>query len=297
MSGFDQPNYTMVPNKLFELMPRMKEAELRVTLAIVRQTFGYIDADTGKRKAEDELSLTQLEHKTGLSRQAVVNGTSQGLERGTLARRPVGNSFAYHLVLSTVVNEVDQSTKLTSQASRPKAVNEVDRQVVNEVDTQKKDLKEKKEKRETQPQAAAATPSGAAPDLLFEAICTACGYDWTKATFTAKKRGMVATNRQILAKVQATPEQVAAFWSWFAQYDFRGRKGERPTPALIVDLWDQFLAFVPGREQQYEKPGQHHSRDRAVGGNASNGAGAAGSRVVSGGTSRSANGEIPPWLQ
>jgi hypothetical protein len=153
MSGFDQPNYTMVPNKLFELMPRMKEAELRVTLAIVRQTFGYIDADTGKRKAEDELSLTQLEHKTGLSRQAVVNGTSQGLERGTLARRPVGNSFAYHLVLSTVVNEVDQSTKLTSQASRPKAVNEVDRQVVNEVDTQKKDLKEKKEKRETQPQA------------------------------------------------------------------------------------------------------------------------------------------------
>src|SRR3712207_8854559 len=42
--------------------------------AIIRQTFGW-------HKAEDELSLTQLERLTGLTRQGVVDGIEAGLRR------------------------------------------------------------------------------------------------------------------------------------------------------------------------------------------------------------------------
>ena len=121
--SIDAPNYTQFPNALIALMPEMREAELKVTLAIARKTFGW-------HKDEDELSLSQLMKLTGLSKQGVINGIENGIKRGTISRRTFGDSFKYSLVVNeidTVVNAVDRP----SQRSRP--------EVVNEVDTQKKD--------------------------------------------------------------------------------------------------------------------------------------------------------------
>jgi hypothetical protein len=40
--GFSRPNYTQVPDELFDvLMPDLTEAELRVLLYIIRRTFGF----------------------------------------------------------------------------------------------------------------------------------------------------------------------------------------------------------------------------------------------------------------
>lgn len=115
------PNYTQIPNELLTLMPEMKEAELRVTLAIARKTFGW-------HKREDRLSYSQLMQLTGLSRQGVVNGIEDGLARGTIHRDAAGDSFVYSLCIDAV-NEIDQ-TETGGQRSRP--------QLVNVVDTQKK---------------------------------------------------------------------------------------------------------------------------------------------------------------
>jgi len=131
--GFDPPNYTQTPNTLFDLMPTMSNQELRVTLAIIRKTKGW-------HKQEDELSLTQLQEVTGLSRQGVINGVKQALKRGTVYRKLSGRSYKYGLVVNDVdTPSDDQSTTLTndSQPSRPT--------MVNDVDTQKK-TKESKEK-------------------------------------------------------------------------------------------------------------------------------------------------------
>lgn len=135
------PNYTQIPNALLDdHMPSMKEAELKVTLAVARATIGW-------QKESDTLSLSQLQERTGMSRQGVLNGIEKGVERGTIERKKAGSSHCYSLHIasqrSRLVNEVDQ---LASQRSRPEVVNEVDRQLVNEVDTQKKELKEKKER-------------------------------------------------------------------------------------------------------------------------------------------------------
>lgn len=147
----DAPNHTQTPNIFFDdSLPTIKSfAELKVILAIVRQTFGW-------HKADDRISISQLMKLTGLTRQGVINGVARALKDGFLDRQPVGDSFTYSLrvvneVDQGVVNEVDQSQPPASQRNRPEVVNEIDSQLVNEVDPQKKKIKEKKESKEPSP--------------------------------------------------------------------------------------------------------------------------------------------------
>jgi len=75
--GFRSPNYTMVPDELFdEVMADLSGAELKVLLYIIRRTYGF-------KKQSDDISLNQichgittrgghvLDHGTGLSRSTV----------------------------------------------------------------------------------------------------------------------------------------------------------------------------------------------------------------------------------
>jgi phage replication O-like protein O len=141
--GVPKPNYTGIPNALFELMPLMKEAELRVVLAICRQTFGW-------HRKSDRISLSQLKEMTGLSRPAIVRAIAQGEERGLIKRREVkkGDPQKGHYY-SLVVNESNHSeeeerlTKATTSGKRkqPPAT----RRVVTLSNTQKKEKESIKE--------------------------------------------------------------------------------------------------------------------------------------------------------
>ena len=52
--GFRSPNYTMVPDDLFDdLMAGLSGAELKVLLYIIRRTFGF-------KKHSDDISLNQI---------------------------------------------------------------------------------------------------------------------------------------------------------------------------------------------------------------------------------------------
>lgn len=131
------PRTTRIPNELLDVMMsdgvKMSDAELRVSLAIYRKTWGW-------RKDRDKISISQLEALTGLSRQGVIDGIEAAMKRGLIAREACGNSFEYY----PIVNSVDQSSQETSQDSRPISVNSVDHSLVNSVDTQKKEVKEKR---------------------------------------------------------------------------------------------------------------------------------------------------------
>lgn len=67
------PNTTQIPNTVLdELMPNLKDVELRVLLIIVRQTLGWIeDFQTGRRKEKDWISRSQLMFKAGRGKTAV----------------------------------------------------------------------------------------------------------------------------------------------------------------------------------------------------------------------------------
>ncbi len=62
---------TPVPNAVFEYIPSLSEAELKLYLIILRQTLGWKDAKSEKRKVYDWISASQFHKKTGLSRRAV----------------------------------------------------------------------------------------------------------------------------------------------------------------------------------------------------------------------------------
>lgn len=60
-----EPNHTQTPNIVFELMPKMSEVELKITMCVVRQTIGW-------HKQKDKISLSQMAERTGMGRSTVA---------------------------------------------------------------------------------------------------------------------------------------------------------------------------------------------------------------------------------
>ncbi len=88
--GFASPNYTQVPDELFDtLMTRLSDCELRVLLYIVRRTFGF-------KRNSDTIALSQmvsgittkegqvLDSGTGLSKATVARGLKGLREKGVI---------------------------------------------------------------------------------------------------------------------------------------------------------------------------------------------------------------------
>ena len=65
--------FTKVPNEVFDkLLPKLTMAELKILLIIIRQTNGWLDETTKRRKTRDRISHSQFIKKTGLSRRIVI---------------------------------------------------------------------------------------------------------------------------------------------------------------------------------------------------------------------------------
>ena len=70
---------TMVPNIVFDkLIAEITPSELQVLLIIIRQTNGWVDKRTGKRKTRDRITQRYFMRKTGLTRKT-VSRAFQGL--------------------------------------------------------------------------------------------------------------------------------------------------------------------------------------------------------------------------
>lgn len=100
-------SYTKLPNHIVDAMPDMSKAELKVTIAIVRHTYGY-------HKNECKLTFSELEELTGMSRGGVAAGVKSVVERG----------FFVHSGSAWAVYSVDQN----SLVNRP---NEPENSLVN----------------------------------------------------------------------------------------------------------------------------------------------------------------------
>lgn len=235
-----KPNYTQTPNVFFDaLMQGMNEAELKVTLVIIRETFGW-------HRQSVPLTLDDLVDKTGLSRQGVLNGVSDGQKRGTLERHKDGKSFAYSLT----VYEVDQSTKLTDNSlrSRPSTVYEVDQSIYIE---ERKEIKGKKyapwNRTKDPRQAAAEYAAGKASTNgidkkafthLTNAVLEAVGLEALANAGDDKALDDAKTAANTLAAMgYDNPSSIKAIFDKWSQDDWRGQRGDRPTVP-------QFLTFA-----------------------------------------------------
>lgn len=67
MKRIEAPNYTQIPNVIFDYwMDKLTPAEFKVLLCICRKTFGF-------HKSVDRISLKQIEKMTGLSRKGITS--------------------------------------------------------------------------------------------------------------------------------------------------------------------------------------------------------------------------------
>ena len=65
-------SYTKLPNIIFEhYLPLLTSSELKVLLIIYRQTVGWKNPYTNKRKTRDRITHNQFIQKTGLSRRVL----------------------------------------------------------------------------------------------------------------------------------------------------------------------------------------------------------------------------------
>lgn len=79
MSGFQSPNYTQTPNDFFVMVPDMSDAELRVTLVMIRETFGF-------HRDGFKMGINKLADAAGLSRNGAKDGAEAAEKRGTFKR-------------------------------------------------------------------------------------------------------------------------------------------------------------------------------------------------------------------
>ena len=166
-SGLAEPNYTQVPNVLFEAMPSMSEVELKCTLAIVRQIIGW------HKDGPEPIGYRQLEAATGLSRPSVVQGVSAALERGYVKKvnTPKGKPNRYVLNFASAPDAAEGVSKIftpqegdqegTSKKSLPQVVKNFNSHSAS---------KEKKEKKQQQ---LSSTSESEYQDLVKEAAAAA----------------------------------------------------------------------------------------------------------------------------
>ncbi|HAZ00589.1 MAG: hypothetical protein A2W90_04880 [Bacteroidetes bacterium GWF2_42_66] len=97
--------YTPIPNIIFDQqLKNIGSSELKILLVIIRQTYGWVDKKTGKRKEKDRISYTQFARKTGLSRKTISKGISL-LSKKNLIK--ITDSSGY--ILNTTSNRQGQT--------------------------------------------------------------------------------------------------------------------------------------------------------------------------------------------
>jgi hypothetical protein len=89
--------YTSIPNYIFdEFQPNLKPSELSVLLVIIRQTLGYIDRSTGKRKRRDWIAIRLFEKKTGLSNRTISLAIERLISIGLVRASNTKNEVLEH---------------------------------------------------------------------------------------------------------------------------------------------------------------------------------------------------------
>jgi phage replication O-like protein O len=94
--------FLRLPNTIIDAMPTMEASELRVVLAIARQTIGW-------QKVWDVIAYSQLEDLTGMARSAVWKGLTLAVAHGYVESWPIGGTrrLAYRIVHDPAVSHID----------------------------------------------------------------------------------------------------------------------------------------------------------------------------------------------
>jgi len=227
MSGFQSPNYTQAPNDFFDMLPEMSEAELRVTLVMIRQTFGF-------HRDDFKMGLNKLATAAGLSRNGAKSGAEAAESRGTFRRtNPQAQTEAeWELVVSQTVTPSASDHPPLQPVTTPPSVGDPQVGVKERI---------KKEKQR----------GGDLLDLTLEyaAIGKERGEDKAEAVLAELENGLHVnidrslTNQQIAKRILRDGRPVSAFISWVMSDEWRASHAYMY--ADMARVWQQWpQAFV-----------------------------------------------------
>ncbi len=229
----DQSAFTRIPNNIIEAMPTLGNAELRVLLAIARKTVGW-------QKECDVISVSQIVAMTGLTSRNAQNAITALLERGFLSREKAGKQ-TYCYTLQTVSPRDTVENHIPSDPISPRDTvpyplgTRFEAKPYPLGTTQKKDLKEKKER-------GVDTPARPLSDLAI-AIADVCKIDPLIAT--AKQKQALNTTYTALNSIGATAVDVRARETWWYANAWQAKKeGRAPRPDELQAIWKEAAAPV-----------------------------------------------------
>ena len=238
-------NWTKTPNGILDAISDMSEAELKLTLVIVRHTIGY-------HRESVRMTYDDMETLTKLSRPAVGRAINQIEKRGffTRGRKSMWVVNSNNLLLNegensnnSLLSEEENSNKLLPYYSNnllPPSIKD-------------KEKKEEKKKGEDKPPPTHA-PSPAA--LRAEMIIKLCGLDSDVPTHKRKAgwaAGQVAkfSPEYLQARYEYTDTPNGS-WYWYRD-DWRGVAGQTPTPENIVETITKDRKLTKGGKGQTGK--------------------------------------------
>ena len=89
-------NTTPVPNGIFEQMGMLSGTELKALLLITRNTLGWKDQSTGKRKQRDWIAHRQFVEKAGISDRSVTSAIQGLIDKGLIEATDRVNNAMNH---------------------------------------------------------------------------------------------------------------------------------------------------------------------------------------------------------
>lgn len=168
--AYEGPNYTQLPNAFFDehLAEIDSMSELKVTLAIARQTLGF-------HQQEKWLTVSRIMELTGLSKPSAVDGIKRALKRGNVTRRQENGKHFFSLAVKNLNHSGKESLPGPVKNLNPR--------------------KEKKRK-ETSKENAASGQKLKANELMAEIVdlCTAAEFE----VFDYQKRAWAGEFRRLL---------------------------------------------------------------------------------------------------
>lgn len=245
-------NFTRTPNPILDQLPEMDKSELKLTMLLVRLTFGY--SENGRHREEVKLTFDDMCQALNVAR-GTINRAVQLVEDRGFFRRGRRSTWVLDkkFSLNSAPNKLDDSAE-TRLKTGAEIVQKLDQ---NSLETELNQLddsaeirpfqsnKEKEKKVESEspfpfrPSPKKDLPEHRGPaDKRTDAIMSVCGYDPTIDRHLRNAESAAAQLRSYSAgaiidryRLTDTPPET---WYWYRD-DWRGRKGQRPTPDGILE--------------------------------------------------------------
>lgn len=247
----EQGRYTEFHNYVLDcLMPQLSPNAWKCLCFIIRKTKGW-------HKDSDDLSFSQIKKGTGIKSDPTVSKALKELEQAScilVKRKPddqwASNTYRLNTALEITVDNQEPTIDSIAEELVPTIENIVVPTIENIVEPtiESIDTKESKRNKDNVPVVSknGHTATGEKKNKpltenqrMFGALAQICEINWQIAPDHIVKN-LNQSEKILRLKAQATPEELLEFGEWWKVNDWRGQKGQPPTPAQVREMWQRF---------------------------------------------------------